>query len=174
MMKNKLVNRLLVYICILMLFTFFANSDVFAQSEEEAEQLIQQASEKLKTVLSMLEEMENINSELREIVLQTDDSLQLINEAKQLFKDAQYDLAKQKANQALTQLEDIEAEIAEINILVIKESWLLYSILGVASAFATFGFVFLFVKKLYPWFKNKQIEEYGNLEIIYGKEHGEK
>ena len=173
-MRNKIVNRLLVCICILMLFTFFVNSDAFAQSEEEAEQLIQQASEKLKTVLSMLEEMENINAELRDIVLQTDVSLQLINEAKQLFKDAQYDLAKQKANQALAQLENIEVEIAEINALVVKESWLLYSILGVASAFATFGFIFLFVKKLYPWFKNKQIEEYGNLEIIYDKELGEK
>ena len=44
---------------------------------------------------------------------------------------------------------------------------------GVA-AFATVGFVFLFIKKLHPWYKKKQIEEYGNLEIIYDKEYGEK
>jgi ABC-type cobalt transport system substrate-binding protein len=173
-MRNRLVNRLLVCIIILLLFVSFANSDTFAQSEEEAEQLIQQASEKLKTVLSMLEEIGNINSEVRAIVLQTDNSLQLINEAKQLFRYAQYDLSIQKANQALTQLENIEAEIVEINNLAIKESWLLYSIVGVVSAFATFGFVFLFVKKIYPWFKDKQIEEYGNLEIIYDKENGDK
>ncbi len=173
-MKNKLANHLLVCGVILTLFVSFANSGAFAQSEEEAEQVIQQASDKLKTVLSMLEELVDINSEARVIILQTDNSLQLINEAKQLFRDAQYDRSKQKANQALTQLEDIEAEIVELNKAVIKESWLLYSIIGVASAFATFGFVFLFIKKIHPWYKSKQIEEYSNLEIIYDEEHGEK
>ena len=158
----------------LLLFISFTNYGAFAQSEEEAEQIIQQASDKLKTVLSMLEEIKDINTAVKDIILQTDTSLQLINEAKQLFRDAQYDISIQKANQALTQLEDIEEEIAKINESAIKESWLIYSIVGVVSAFATFGFVFLFIKKIHPWYKSKQIEEYGNLEIIYDRKHGEK
>ncbi|MCK4895767.1 MAG: hypothetical protein KAS47_03105 [Candidatus Heimdallarchaeota archaeon] len=173
-MRNKLVNQILVCGITLLLFVSFTNYGALAQSEEEAEQIIQQASDKLKTVLSMLEEIVDIDSEVRVIISKTDNSLQLINEAKQLFKDAQYEISIMKANQALTQLEDIEEEIAELNESAIKESWLIYSIVGVASAFATFGFVFLFIKKIHPWYKSKQIEEYGNLEIIYDKEHGEK
>ncbi len=173
-MRNKLVNHVLVCSITLLLFISFTNYGTFAQSEEEAEQIIQQASDKLKTVLSMLEEIRDINTEVRVIISQTDNSLQLINEAKQLFRDAQYDVSIQKANQALTQLEDIEEEIAKINESTIKESWLIYSIIGVVSAFATFGFVFLFIKKIHPWYKRKQIEEYGNLEIIYDRKHGEK
>lgn len=173
-MRNKLVNHLLVCGITLLLFVSFTNYGAFAQSEEEAEQIIQQASDKLKTVLSMLEEIRDINTDMRVIISQTDNSLQLINEAKQLFRDAQYDISIQKANQALTQLEDIEEEIAELIKSAIKESWLIYSIVGVASAFATFGIVILFIKKIHPWYKSKQIEEYGNLEIIYDKEHGEK
>lgn len=173
-MRNKLANRLLVCGITLLLFVSFTNSGAFAQSEEEAEQIIQQASDKLKTVLSMLEEVVDINSEVRTIISQMDNSLQLINEAKQLFRDSQYDLSIQKANQALTQLESIEEEIAELNKSAIKESWLIYSIIGVAAAFATFGFVFLFIKKIHSWYKRKQIEEYGNLEIIYVTEYGDK
>lgn len=173
-MKNKLVNHILVSGITFLLFISFSNYGAFAQSEEEAEQIIQQASDKLKTVLSMLEEIGDINSEVRVIITQTDNSLQLINEAKQLFRDAQYDISIQKANQALTQLEDIEEEIAELNKLATNESWLIYSIVGVASAFATFSFIFLFIKKIHPWYKSKQIEEYGSLEIIYDKKHGEK
>ncbi len=143
-MRNKLVNHVLVYGITLLLFVSFTTYGTFAQSDEEAEQIIQQASDKLKTVLSMLEEIRDINTDVRVIILQTDISLQLINEAKQLFRDAQYDISIQKANQALTQLEDIEEEIAKINESATKESWLIYSIVGVVSAFATFGFVFLF------------------------------
>ena len=99
---------MLVYGITLLLFVSFTTYGTFAQSEEEAEQIIQQASDKLKTVLSMLEEIRDINTDVRVIILQTDISLQLINEAKQLFRDAQYDISIQKANQALTQLEDIE------------------------------------------------------------------
>ncbi len=173
-MRNKLVNRLLACSVIFLFFVSFTNSGAFAQSKEEAEQIIQEASDKLKTVLSMLEELVDINSEVRAIISQVDNSLQLINEAKQLFRDSQYDLSIQKANQALDQLENIEEEIAEFNKSAIKESWLIYSIVGVVAAFATVGFVFLFIKKLHPWYKKKQIEEYGNLEIIYDKEYGEK
>ncbi|MCK5141312.1 MAG: hypothetical protein KAQ70_03885 [Candidatus Heimdallarchaeota archaeon] len=173
-MRNKLVNHVLVCGITLLLFISFTNYGAFAQSEEEAEQIIQQASDKLKTVLSMLEEIKDINTAVKDIILQTDTSLQLINEAKQLFRDAQYDISIQKANQALTQLEEIEEEIAKISESAIKESWLIYSIVGVVSAFATFGFVFLFIKKIHPWYKSKQIEEYGNLEIIYDRKQGEK
>ena len=173
-MKNKLANHLLGFSVTLLLLISFANYGALAQSEEEAQQIIQQASDKLKTVLSMLEEIGDIDSDVKVIISQTDNSLQLINEAKQLFRDAQYDISIQKANQALTQLEGIEEEILELNKLVIKESWLIYSIVGVVSAFATFGFIFLFIRKIHPWYKSKQIEEYGNLEIIYDEEHGEK
>ena len=154
-MRNKLVNHVLVYGITLLLFVSFTTYGTFAQSEEEAEQIIQQASDKLKTVLSMLEEIRDINTDVRVIILQTDISLQLINEAKQLFRDAQYDISIQKANQALTQLEDIEEEIAKINESATKESWLIYSIVGVVSAFATFGFVFLFIKKIHPTLENR-------------------
>ena len=173
-MRNKLVNHLLVGGITLLLFISFINHKAFAQSEEEAEQIIQQASDKLKTVLSMLEEIRDIDSEMRAIISRTDNSLQLINEAKQLFKDAQFILSMQKANQAFTQLENIEEEILELNKSAIKESWVIYSIVGVVSAFATIGFVFLFIKKIHPWYKSKQIEEYGNLEIIYDNKYGEK
>ena len=173
-MRNKSVHHLVGFGVTLLLFISFANYGASAQSEEEAEQIIQQASDKLKTVMSMLEEIGDIDTEVRAIISQTDNSLQLINEAKQLFREAQYDISIQKANQALTQLEDVEEKIVELNKSVIKESWLIYSIVGVVSAFATFGFIFLFIKKIHPWYKSKQIEEYGNLEIIYDKEHGEK
>ncbi|MHA1345106.1 MAG: hypothetical protein ACTSVO_12620 [Candidatus Heimdallarchaeaceae archaeon] len=173
-MRYKSGNCLLVCGISLLLVVSFGVSGVFAQSEVEAEQLIQQASDKLNAVLSLLEELTDINEEVRIIVSQTDNSLQLINEAKQLFKKAQYILSIQKTNEALAQLEDIEAEIAELNKSIIKESWLLYSVVGVTAAFATFGFIFLFIKKIHPWFRSKQIEEYGHLEIIYDKEHGEK
>ncbi|MBY8999974.1 MAG: hypothetical protein KGD64_03585 [Candidatus Heimdallarchaeota archaeon] len=169
-MKNRIIISLIISSIILLHPIPNTFSTTFAQSAEQAEIVIRQASDKLKTIFNLLEDLKRFDADVRDIVLQTDDSLQLINEAKQLFSNAQYDLSIEKANQALTQLEGVEEEIEEINKTVVRESWLIYSIIGVMGAIASIGFVFLFIKKIYPWYKNKLLEEYGNLEIVYNKE----
>ena len=168
-MRIKLKKFYLMGSIFLLFLIFKGNLSANAQSQEEVEQLIQEASDKLTIVLDLLNEIRDNNEEFLELVSRTDDSLQLINDAWQYYYSSLFNLASEKANQAILLLEEIEIDVETLENTSIKQKTLTYSLLGVFSAILCIIIVYLSIKKIHPWYIRKQREGYENLEIIYDK-----
>ena len=50
---------------------------------------------------------------------------------------------------------------------------IIFSFVGVISAFGAILFSIFLIRKIYPWFEKKKIEEYGKLEIKYDDSRGD-
>ena len=144
----------------------------YAQTEQEALTLINSANEKLIEALILFEEIPITNSEIKQLSLELDSALQLIQEAKLKTSENEYDLAIQKANEAISKLDNIIEQLEEIIDNNKQKNTILFSLLGVFSALLTVVIIYLFLTKIYPWYKIKKVENYERLEIIYENEGG--
>lgn len=157
---------------------FLMNNRSYAQTEQEALTLINNANEKLVEALEFLEEIPITNSETKQLTLEMDSALQLIQEAKLKIIENDYSTAIQKANEAIEKLDSVLEQIEEIIKNNKQKSTILFSLLGVFSALLIVGVFYLFLTKIYPWYKIKKVENYEKLEIIYENEgelnYGEK
>jgi hypothetical protein len=139
----------------------------FAQLEQDAANSIQNAQEKLIEVILLLEESTTKKIEIKDLVVKADSARSLIKEANDYYSEGDYSLALQKANSATEQLNQLIEEITEIKGSAKQQSRILFSLLGSISALLAIALVFVFFKKIYPWYKTRQLEEYGNLIIVY-------
>jgi hypothetical protein len=152
-------------------FTIIFSQYSLAQTQQEAASSIQNAKEKLIDILILLEESSVKKIGVSDLVLKADLARNLIKEASDKYLEGDYELAQQKANTAIQQLDEIIEEITEALDSKTQRSRILFSSLGVLAALLSIGLVFLFIKKIYPWYKIKQLEEYGKLIIIYDEEN---
>jgi hypothetical protein len=155
---------------ILFLSLILVNNHSYAQTEQEALLLIDNASEKLKEALSLLEEIPITNSDSKLLTSEVDSALQLIQEAKSKTIENEYSTAIQKANEAITKLDTIIEQLEEILKNNKQKNNILFSLLGVFLALFTVIFLYLYLTKIYPWYKMKKVENYERLEIVYGSE----
>ncbi|NPD87948.1 MAG: hypothetical protein HGN29_04450 [Asgard group archaeon] len=148
-------------------FTVITAQSSFAQLEQDAANSIQNAQEKLIEVIILLEESETKKIEIKDLVVRADSARNLIKEASDKYLEGDYDSALQKANSATEQLDQLIEEITETAGSSKQKSRLIFSLLGSISALVSVALVFIFFKKIYPWYKTKQLEEYGKLVIVY-------
>ena len=165
------------FIAILMFILLFLrqSSTVYAQSESEAQISIQQAEDKLIEVVKSLEAASETNIVLIDLVQETDDARIKIVEAITQFRVGNYTQAFQTANDAKEELDGVSLKIDQRLNQKKQNSRILFSVLGVFAALFTIGFVLIFIRKIHPWFRAKQLDEYGKLEIKYetDEERGE-
>jgi len=166
-MRTYLNSRRFIVIMMLILLFLSQSSPSHAQSESEAQISIQQAEDKLIEVIKLLEVASETNIVLIDLVQETDDARTLIKEAITQLGVGNYTQAYQTANDAKEELDNVSLKIDQRMSQRKQNSRILYSILGVLAAIFTIIFVFVFVRKIHPWFKTKQLEEYGKLEIRY-------
>lgn len=165
-------SKCIVPMMVILLFVM-KSSTVFAQSESEALIIIQQADDKLIEVFKLLEDASGTNIVLRDLVQDTDNARYQIEEAKTLYSIGNYTQAYQTANDAIEELDGVLLKIDQRMNQRKQNSRILYSVLGVLAAIFTVLFVFVFIRRIQPWFKAKQLEEYGKLEIKYEIEEKE-
>ena len=165
-------SKCIVPMMVILLFVM-KSSTVFAQSESEALIIIQQADDKLIEVFKLLEDASGTNIVLRDLVQDTDNARYQIEEAKTLYSVGNYTQAYQTANDAIEELDGVLLKIDQRMNQRKQNSRILYSVLGVLAAIFTVLFVFVFIRRIQPWFKAKQLEEYGKLEIKYEIEEKE-
>ncbi len=167
-MRKKVKFNIIAVFCFSLLIPTILS--VSSQTQQNALLAIQQADERLFETIVLLEEASKTNINIRDLVINTDIARQLIVDAKKEFEEANYTAAYGKANDANEQL------VAVINELELRENKkeqnniLLFSLLGVFSAILAILFIIIFIKKIYPWYLEKRIEEYSKLEIQYKKE----
>ncbi len=165
MILTRKFQSLLVFLFIF--FTIISTMTSCAQLEQEAATSIQNAQEKLIEVISLLEEGVKEDVDIVNLASEADSARNLIKEAKNNYLEGNYDIALQKANSANTQLEELIEEISNLLGLTKQRSRIIYSLVGTLSAILSIGVVFLFFRKIYPWYKVKKLEEYDKLVIIY-------
>lgn len=165
-------SKCIVPMMVILLFVM-KSSTVFAQSESEALIIIQQADDKLIEVFKLLEDASGTNIVLRDLVQDADNARYQIEEAKTLYSVGNYTQAYQTANDAIEELDGVLLKIDQRMNQRKQNSRILYSVLGVLAAIFTVLFVFVFIRRIQPWFKAKQLEEYGKLEIKYEIEEKE-
>ena len=165
-------SKCIVPMMVILLFVM-KSSTVFAQSESEALSIIQQADDKLIEVFKLLEDVSGTNIVLRDLVQDADNARYQIEEAKTLYSVGNYTQAYQTANDAIEELDGVLLKIDQRMNQRKQNSRILYSVLGVLAAIFTVLFVFVFIRRIQPWFKAKQLEEYGKLEIKYEIEEKE-
>lgn len=138
-----------------------------AQSQLEAENLIQEAREKLIEVIILLEQAYLQNIEIKASVLVADNVLDIIKEADLAFQDGNYTTAIGKANLAISQLNELTDDINNLIDTKRNNKKIINTIIGVCGGAALVFLGIITKKKIYPWYKEKQQEEYGKLQIIY-------
>ncbi|MHA1199982.1 MAG: hypothetical protein ACTSQF_11695, partial [Candidatus Heimdallarchaeaceae archaeon] len=138
-----------------------------AQTQQDALLAIQQADDRLFEAVSSLEEASRSNIDIRDLVIITDDARQLIILAKEMYIDANYTTAYNNANDANEELTEVVDEVELRTNSNQQNRTILFSLLGVFSAIFIGLFIFLFIRKGYPWYLEKRNEEYGKLEIQY-------
>jgi len=148
-------------------FTLITSQSSFAQLEQDAANSIQNAQTKLIEVVILLEESSTKKIEITDLVVKADSARNLIKEASDEYLEGDYEVALQKANDATEQLDNLIEEIKEVVDSTKQKSRILFSLLGSVSALLSVALVFVFFKKIYPWYKAKQLEEYSNLVIVY-------
>lgn len=141
---------------------------VFSQIQQNALIAIQQADEKLTYTLSLLEEFGD-STDIRDLVISTDEARYLISKAKEEYNETNYTSAYEDAMDANEQLDAIINQIELIQDKKQQNNIFLFSLLGVFSAIFTVLFIFIFIRNIYPWYLEKRIEEYEKLEIKYDK-----
>lgn len=157
---------LVLFVFLLIFPTSIITMKSCAQSEEEAAISIQNAQEKLIEAIALLESIKE-DANIVNLVSEADSARNLIKEAENNYSEGNYDIALQKANSANAQLEELIEEISNLQGLTKQKSRIIYSLVGTLSAILSIGFVFLFFRKIYPWYKIKKFEEYDKLVIIY-------
>jgi len=158
-----------VIVCCFSLLTVIAPT-VTSQTQQTALLTIQQADTKLIETVSLLENVAKSSINIRDLVINTDYARQLIVLAKVEYNDANYTMAYDFAKNATEEL-DIVVDELELRIGKNQQNnTILFSLLGVFSALLLGVFIFFFIRKLYPWYLEKQNEEYGKLEIRYKEE----
>jgi hypothetical protein len=164
----KLTRKHLCLIGFLFIYCIINNTYTpYAQTEQEAATSIQDAQEKLIEVISLLEDGIKEDTDIVSFVSKADSARNLIKEAKDNYLEGNYDTALEKANSANNQLEELIEEIKELLGLSKQRTRIIYSLVGTLSAVLAVGFIFLFFRKIYPWYKVKKLEEYDKLVIIY-------
>ncbi len=169
-MRAFLRSNKIIGIAMLFLLLLIQSSPTHAQSEGEALSIIQQAEDKLIDVLKLLEDAFEKNIPLIDLVQETDNARIQIKVAKSQFGLGNFSQAYQTANDAIEELDSVLLEMDQRMSQKKQNFRILYSIVGVLAAIFTILFVFVFIKKIQPWFKTKQLEEYGKLEIKYENE----
>ena len=162
--------RIIVLASILLLSLFFVNNHSYAQTEQEALSLINNANEKLIEALNLLEEIPITNSEAKQLTSEVDTALQLIQEAKSKTTENDYSAAIQKANEAILKLDTVIEQLEEIVKNNKQKNTILFSLLGWFLALLTVFVLYLYLTKIYPWYKMKKVENYEKLEVIYEDE----
>lgn len=152
---------------LLIFITIITSQTSFSQVEQDAEISIQSAKEKLIEVISLLEKGLKEDSEIVNLVLKADSARNLIKEANDNYLEGDYEIALQKANNANDQLDNLIEEITELLGFTKKKTRLVFSLVGTILGLLSIGLVFLFFKKIYPWYRRKTLEEYEKLVIIY-------
>ncbi|MCG3215155.1 MAG: hypothetical protein KAS63_00410 [Candidatus Heimdallarchaeota archaeon] len=155
------------------IFLFLQISTSLAQTENDAMLAIQQAEERLIDVIILLEGISETSIDTRDLVVEADSLRLLIYQANKKLEEGDYEQAYQTANDAKEQLDSLLNLINQRISGNKQRSRVLYSVLGFLAAAFTLAFVILFLRRIYPWFKTKQLEEYGNLEIKYEQESEE-
>ncbi len=155
---------------ILFFSLLLVNNHSYAQTEQEALTLINNASEKLIEALSLLEVIPITNSEVKLLTSEVDSALQLIQEAKLKTIENEYNTAIQKANEAVVKLDTVIEQLEEIVKNNKQKNTILFSLLGIFLALMTVIVLYLYLTKIYPWYKMKKVENYERLEIIYESE----
>jgi nitrate/nitrite-specific signal transduction histidine kinase len=164
-LRLKRKNKIIALISVLL---FFLPIQVLsAQTEQDAQQAVQLANEKLIEVIDLLEEISTKNIDVSDLVTEADDARQLIWNAQRKITQDNYSGALQNANEAIEQLDELILQIKELMDLKQRNSRLIFSFLGFVLAIFVVFTVFIFFKRILPWYKTKQLEEYGKLEIIY-------
>ena len=152
---------------ILIILLLIRSTPTYSQSESEAQSIIQEADDKLIEIFKLLEDASESNIGITDLIQETDYARDQIKEAKIQFSIGNYNQAYQDANEAIEELDSVLFKINQRMYQRKQNSKILYSVLGVLAALFTIGFVLVFIKKIQPWFKIKQLEEYGKLEIKY-------
>ena len=166
-MRAYLKSSKFIVIMVFILLFLRQSSLSNAQSENEAQIIIQQAEDKLIEVNKLLEVASKTNIVLTDLVQETDDARTLIKEAITQFGVGNYTQAYQTANDAKEELDNVLLKIDQRMSQRKQNSRILFSLLGIFAAIFTIVFVFVYIRKIHPWFKIKQLEEYGKLEIKY-------
>ena len=145
----------------------------YSQTEQDAEQAIQQGKQKLIESLTLLEDVYLSETDLRELVQRVDNARQTLWEAESDYENTQYSSAYQKANEASEQLDAIIDDITSKISIKTRNNWIIYSFIGFTFAISAIFTVIFFKKKIYPWFLKRRIEEYEKLEIQYSEKEGD-
>lgn len=152
---------------IFVFLTVIISQPSFAQLEQDAANSIQNAQTKLIEVIILLEEGSKKKIEIADFVVKADSARNLIKEASDKYQEEDYEEALQKASAATEQLDNLIEEITDVVGSTKQRSRILFSLLGSISALLSVALVFVFFKKIYPWYKIKQLEEYSKLVIVY-------
>ncbi|MHA1952889.1 MAG: hypothetical protein ACXAAM_00300 [Candidatus Heimdallarchaeaceae archaeon] len=152
---------------LLIFLTIITLQPSFAQLDQDAANSIQNAQTKLIEVIILLEESSKKKIEITDFVVKADSARNLIKEARDKYLEEDYAEALQKANTATEQLDNLIEEITVVVGSTKQQSRILFSLLGSISALLAVALVFVFFKKIYPWYKIKQLEEYSKLVIVY-------
>ena len=163
--KLRIIAKNAIILSIFILLAFLQTTQV--QSQLEAENLIDEAREKLIGVIILLEQAYLQNIEIKASVLMADSVLDIIKEAELAFQDGNYVTANEKANLAIAQLNELTEDINDLISKKRNSGIIINTVIGVCGG-AFFVFIGIITKKkIYPWYKEKQLEEYGKLQIIY-------
>jgi len=168
-MKLKLKREKKIVVLISVFLLIFPIQVLFAQTEQDAKQAVQVANEKLIEVVELLEESSEKNIDVVDLTFEADSARQLIKDANNKIVQENYSAALQSANEAIEQLDSLIEQIHVIIGSKQRNSRLIFSFLGFGLAILAIFTIFIFFRKIYPWYKTKQLEEYGKLEIIYEK-----
>jgi hypothetical protein len=143
------------------------------QTEQQASDAILEADNRLIYALELIEDIPNYDENIRGLIQQIDNARQLIKEAKDQFADNNFTVSYQKATEATLELDAIIDEIENKMLVQSRNKVLVFSFVGVFSAIGAILFSILFIRKIYPWYEKKKIEEYGKLEIKYDESRGD-
>ena len=166
-MIAKIIKKRKFCVFFLISFIIITSKFSFAQQEQDAINSIQNAQEKLIDVIILLEQGSERKVDITDLVIITDFLRDLIKEANDMYLEGKYELAMQKANSATEQLDELIDEITERLGSSKQKTKVIFSLLGSSLALFSIGIVYVFFKKIHPWFKTKQLEEYGKLVILY-------
>ncbi|MHA1668781.1 MAG: hypothetical protein ACTSUR_08995 [Candidatus Heimdallarchaeaceae archaeon] len=171
MITRTIIRKKLKFLAIFSLFYMISLSffqfAVVSQTENDANLALQTANEKLTEVVTLLEEASEKKIIVIDLTKEADLAREMIFTATENFREENYQLAYEQANEAITKLNQLIVEINERMDSKNRNRVIMFVLLGFFSAIFSIVFLFLFIKKIYPWYKVKQREEYGKLEIIY-------
>ncbi len=162
--------RSIVLLAMLFLSLFLVNNYSYAQTEQEALTLINNANEKLIEALNLLEEIPVTDSEAKQLTSEIDSALQLIQEAKSKTIENEYSVAMQRASEAIVKLDNVIEQLEEVVKNNKQKNTILFSLLGVFLALLTVIVLYFYLTRIYPWYKMKKVENYERLEIVYESE----